>query len=104
MSLTKGCVVISKAGHDKGELFFILSHAGDDTVFIVDGKRRSLEHPKKKKLKHIMKFDGKDEEVREVSQKIASEEEVTNSEIRKALNYLNNKYLKSLQTGGNFVG
>ncbi|MBR4949490.1 MAG: RNA-binding protein [Clostridia bacterium] len=95
MSLTKGCVVISKAGRDKGKLFFVLSQPEENIVMIVDGKQRNLEHPKKKKLKHVMKFDGKDEEVLFVSSKIASEEKVTNSEIRKALNYLNNKYLIS---------
>lgn len=104
MSLTKGCVVISKAGRDKGKLFFIYSIVDENIALIVDGKQRNLENPKKKKLKHIMKFAGKDKEVLEVSEKIASDEKVTNSEIRKALDYLNKKYLVSSKTGGDFVG
>ncbi len=104
MSLTKGCVVISKAGRDKGKLFFVLSLAEENMAFIVDGKQRNLENPKKKKLKHIMKFDGKDEEVCRITNKIVSGEKITNSEIRKALDYLNKKYLISSKTGGDFVG
>lgn len=52
MDFVRGLVVKSAAGRDKGGFFVILEA---DTCFAVicDGKRRSLEHPKRKKLKHI---------------------------------------------------
>ncbi len=46
MTLTKGNVVRSAAGHDKGDLFLILREEGD-FVWLVDGKRRKNETPKK---------------------------------------------------------
>ena len=47
-----GMFAISKAGHDKGNLYLIVRAAGD-YVYLVDGKLRLLEKPKKKKQKHI---------------------------------------------------
>ena len=47
-----GQIVYSKSGHDKGGIFVILS-VEEEYVYLIDGKRRSLEKPKKKKIKHI---------------------------------------------------
>jgi ribosomal protein L14E/L6E/L27E len=52
MELTKGQVVYSKSGHDKG-LVFIVVDEQDGYVFLADGKLRKLEHPKRKKIKHV---------------------------------------------------
>jgi len=52
MELTKGQVVYSKSGHDKG-LPFIVLDLQEDYVFLADGKLRKLEHPKRKKIKHV---------------------------------------------------
>lgn len=47
-----GMLARSKAGHDKGQVFLIVGE--DDTyVYLVDGKVRRLDNPKKKKHKHI---------------------------------------------------
>ena len=40
------------AGRDKGEIFFVLER-GEREVLLVDGKRRTLEHPKRKNLRHV---------------------------------------------------
>ena len=40
------------AGRDKGEIFFVLER-GEKEVLLVDGKRRTLEHPKRKNLRHV---------------------------------------------------
>lgn len=53
MTLTKGNVVRSVAGHDKGDLFLILREEGD-FVWLADGKRRKIETPKKKRRKHVV--------------------------------------------------
>ncbi len=52
MDFVKGLIVRSGAGHDK-EQFFVIIQRENDYAFISDGKRRKLEKPKKKKLKHL---------------------------------------------------
>ncbi|MCI8408643.1 MAG: hypothetical protein HFJ09_05150 [Lachnospiraceae bacterium] len=48
----KGHLVVSMAGHDKGT-FYIINNIQGEYAFLVDGKYKTLEKPKKKKLKHI---------------------------------------------------
>ena len=52
MDFVRGLVVKSAAGRDEGG-FFVVLEAGDGFAVICDGKRRSLEHPKRKNLKHL---------------------------------------------------
>ena len=52
MELVRGDVVRSIAGHDKGSLMLVCEISGDD-VFVVDGRLRKLEKPKKKNRKHL---------------------------------------------------
>lgn len=47
-----GQIVFSKSGHDKGGIFFVLAVQGE-YLLLVDGKRRRLEKPKRKKVIHI---------------------------------------------------
>lgn len=42
----------SKAGHDKDEIFIIIN-IEEEYVYLVNGQSRTLEKPKKKKMKHI---------------------------------------------------
>lgn len=51
--LKVGQVVRSKNGRDTGKVFIVLSIVDDNYVKIVDGKRRTLEKPKLKKIKHL---------------------------------------------------
>lgn len=53
MTFQKGDVVRSAAGHDKGEFFLVLREEGD-FLWLVDGKSRTLETPKKKRRKHVV--------------------------------------------------
>ena len=47
-----GMLAKSKAGHDKGRVYVILKT--DETyVYLVDGKIRTMDKPKKKKKKHV---------------------------------------------------
>lgn len=48
-----GIVVKSRAGHDKNKYFVVLSVVDDEYVLIADGKSRTAEKPKKKKLRHL---------------------------------------------------
>ncbi len=51
MSYT-GAVVQATAGHDKGGLFLVVAEE-ENFLFLVNGKRRKLANPKKKKLHHV---------------------------------------------------
>lgn len=45
-------LAVSRAGHDKDQIYVVLE--SDDTyLWLVDGKRRLLENPKKKKQMHV---------------------------------------------------
>jgi ribosomal protein L14E/L6E/L27E len=50
--ISKGQVVYSKRGRDKG-LPFIVINAEEDYVYLADGKQRVLDRLKKKKIKHV---------------------------------------------------
>jgi ribosomal protein L14E/L6E/L27E len=53
--LNIGGIVRSRAGRDRGRAFVILSIVDAEYVLLADGKLRTLERPKKKKRKHLLK-------------------------------------------------
>lgn len=52
MEIDKSSLVVSKAGRDQGQLFYVID-ADEQYVYLADGKSRRLEKPKRKKRKHI---------------------------------------------------
>ncbi|MCL1877669.1 MAG: KOW domain-containing RNA-binding protein [Defluviitaleaceae bacterium] len=50
--MTRGTIVFSKAGRDKGMEMVVLEAEGE-FLLLADGRRRTLEKPKRKKVKHI---------------------------------------------------
>ena len=50
VELRKGMLAKSKAGHDAGKVF-VIKQADSEYVYLVDGRSRTLDHPKKKKRK-----------------------------------------------------
>jgi len=48
----EGHFAISKAGHDAGECYVIVSAAGSD-VMVANGKNRTIQNPKKKNRVHL---------------------------------------------------
>ena len=52
MSLYVGSIVTALCGHDKGRFYLVLREE-NGYLFLADGKRRRLERPKRKKIKHI---------------------------------------------------
>ena len=52
MIVHPGDAVRATAGHDREDLFLVLREEGD-FLWLVDGKRRKLETPKKKRRKHV---------------------------------------------------
>ena len=47
-----GMLAASSAGHEKGSIYVIIDADGA-YVYLVDGKTRTLDRPKKKKYRHI---------------------------------------------------
>ena len=56
MNIQKGSVVRALAGRDKGGFFVVLGVEGC-YVLIADGKRRRIQTPKRKNLKHLAPTD-----------------------------------------------
>lgn len=52
MEVQRGQIMRSLAGHDKGD-FQVVVKLESTFAYMADGKRRKLEDPKKKKLKHL---------------------------------------------------
>lgn len=52
-----GDIVVSLAGHDKGDAFVVTSVVSDTFVLIADGKARTVERPKLKRKRHLRVTD-----------------------------------------------
>ena len=81
MEIAKSDIVRSDAGRDKGKLFVVLAAEGE-YLLLADGKSRKVENPKRKKRRHVL-FVAADET--RLSEKIKSDEKITNSELRRTL-------------------
>lgn len=51
--LRPGTVVRSRQGHDEGRLYLVLA-TEDDTLWLADGRYRTIDHPKRKNAKHVV--------------------------------------------------
>lgn len=54
--LTLGSFAVSKAGRDSGKCYVII-YIDREYVYLVDGKIRTINHPKRKKIKHINRLN-----------------------------------------------
>ena len=81
MGIEKADIIRSLAGRDEGQLFFVLCTDGEYAL-LADGKRRKLENPKKKKLKHLC-LDGVTDSG--TAEKLRKGGHITNSELRRAI-------------------
>ena len=77
-------VVVSTAGRDSGEWFYVIN---EDPVFLflANGKDRTLDKPKRKKRKHVQKVLRSETRVAE---KLRQGDKVLNSELRRDLAFL----------------
>lgn len=48
-----GCFVQSMAGHDSGKCY-VIYQIDQEYIYLVDGKIRTLDRPKRKKKKHVV--------------------------------------------------
>ena len=74
-------VVVSTAGHDQGEMFYVVS-TDDQFLYLANGKDRTLDKPKRKKRRHVQQVLRSETRVAE---KILSGDKVLNSELRRDL-------------------
>ena len=82
--LTISDVVVSTAGRDAGEWFYVIS---EDPIYLylANGKDRPLDKPKRKKRKHVQKVLRSETRVAE---KIKTGGKVLNGELRRDLAFL----------------
>ena len=88
-----GELATSKAGHDKDRLYMIVGEEGE-CVYLCDGRVRGIEHPKKKKKKHIqiIHSSAQDTLIQIIKQNLPGERDEIDRQIRKTLeDYLSNK-------------
>ena len=81
MEVDKSSLIVSKAGRDKAQLFYVID-TDEQYVYLADGKSRKLEKPKRKKRKHVEQVPRTESRIAE---KIRNGEKVLNSELRKEL-------------------
>ena len=74
-------VVISTAGRDRGELFYVID-VDPPYVLLTNGKNRTFEKPKRKKCKHVEKVLRSETRV---AGKLISGDKVLNGELRRDL-------------------
>lgn len=55
-----GCYVVAAAGHDTGK-YYVIIQMDEEYVYLVDGRIRRLNNPKKKKTKHIIMLQQSDQ-------------------------------------------
>lgn len=77
-----GRVVLSTAGRDEGKYYIVIDMISDNYVLLVDGRLRTENKPKKKKLRHLRFTDIIAEEIKS---DILSGKELSNSTIRRYL-------------------
>jgi ribosomal protein L14E/L6E/L27E len=76
-----GKLVISKAGHDKSEIFVILK-VENEYVYLMDGRYRTLNKPKKKNIKHVQGVLYID---LNLSEKNANRETIIDEDVKRAI-------------------
>lgn len=84
-TLELGQVVKALAGRDKEKIFLVVGIIDDNNVYLADGAGRKIESPKRKKIKHLQKYNLISKSVNE---KLVKGDVVENSEIKKELSAL----------------
>ncbi|MEG2000352.1 MAG: KOW domain-containing RNA-binding protein [Evtepia sp.] len=93
-----GEIVRSLSGHDQGNFFYVVN-IKEEFVYLTDGKHRKIEHPKKKRMKHVISSGLW---THPVTGRIQSGTPVLDSEIRRALAAFRDRF--STDQGGMTLG
>lgn len=81
--LKVGGFAVSMAGHDFGQ-YYVIFQIDHEYVYLVDGKIRTLEHTKKKKVKHVKILEQFDAALAES----VNNKTIRNEEIKRAIKLL----------------
>ena len=95
MDISKADIVVSQAGRDKDQFFYVVQ-VEDGYAFLANGKQRKIEDPKRKKLKHLRfaaRIDSR------VATKLREGDKVLNSELRRDLAVFGQKFNSQNQGG-----
>jgi ribosomal protein L14E/L6E/L27E len=76
-----GMLAVSKAGHDKSELYVII-RVEKEYVYLVNGTNHSLEKPKKKNIKHIQIIKHTDGELQTM---LTANNKIQNEHIKRVI-------------------
>jgi len=88
LELSAGDIVYSLAGRDKDRIFIVLEVLDENYALLADGELRSVQKPKKKKIKHLKKTNITAELIKtKLDQKV----KVTNTDLRRILAELENE-------------
>ena len=68
-----GAVVISSAGKDANGIYVVVGQLEGPYVWIADGRKYTVDKPKKKNVRHLRMLETTQTEVFEVSKKISNE-------------------------------
>ncbi len=82
-----GMLVKSKAGHDKDSIYIVIKE-DERFVYLTDGKLKSVEHPKKKSIKHVQPI--KKIKSDELETKLLQQMPIRNEEIKRFLKLYQN--------------
>lgn len=83
-----GQLAISKAGHDKDALYVVVGQE-KDFVYLCDGRLKTPEKPKKKRLKHVQPINRTVDQA--LLKKLQNGEKVYAEEIKYALKQYNDR-------------
>jgi ribosomal protein L14E/L6E/L27E len=83
--ISVGQIVKSKAGRDQDRIFIVLQIVDEQYLLIADGDFRKVDKPKKKKIKHLVKYNMISAEIKKRTEK---NEKVTNLLMRRELEKL----------------
>lgn len=81
MEITKGMFARSKSGHDKNQVYVIIN-CDDEYVYLSEGRLKTIDHPKKKKIKHIQLIGYSNSEI---GKKLINDNLLRNEDIKKAI-------------------
>jgi ribosomal protein L14E/L6E/L27E len=85
LEVSVGQIVKSKAGRDKDRTFVIIGVVDQQYVLVADGDLRKVDKPKKKKVRHLAKYNIVSEDIK---QKIDNNDKVSNLLLRRELEKL----------------
>lgn len=83
-NMERGMMAYSRAGHDCGQLYVIWDVQGE-YVYLVDGRLKPIDKPKKKKIMHI-------QIIRRIPEELTGKDanEIKNEDIRRVIRRISN--------------